>query len=144
MEKTELHVILLDHANAYSSVLHHLNRMALEFFNFSSKVGEIIMKYFNSVFMKYTVKDYATKWLALEIVIMMGCVISLLLFVLAMELILRGAANTSKRVMKNEHLTLPLSRAFMDDITILTPSQIAADGLQQSYYNLFTVDNNEG
>ena len=69
---------------------------------------------------------------------MVGCVISPLLFVLAMELILRGAANTSKGVMKNEHLTLPPSRAFMNDITILVPSQISADGLLQRYYDLFT------
>ena len=68
----------------------------------------------------------------------MGCVISQLLFVLAIELILRSAANTSKGVMKNEHLTFPPSRAFMDDITILVPSQIAAGGLLQKYYDLFT------
>ena len=98
--KTELHVIWLDLANAYGSVPHHLIQMALEFFNFPNKVGEIIMKYFNSAFMKFTVKNYITKWQALEIGIMMGCVISPLLFVLAMELILRGAANTSKGVMK--------------------------------------------
>ena len=137
-DKTELHVIWLDFANAYSSVLHHLIQMALEFFNFPSKVGEILMKYFNSAFMKFTVKNYTTKWEALEISIMMGCVIFPLLFVLAMELILRGAANTSKRVMKNEHLTLPPFRAFMDDITILVPSQITAGGLLQRYYDLFT------
>ena len=137
-DKTELHVIWLDLANAYGSVPHHLIQMALEFFNFLRKVGEIIMKYFNSAYMKFTVKNYTTKWLALEISLMMGCVISSLLFVLAMELILQGAANTSKGVMKNEHLTLPPSRAFMDDITILVPSQIAADGLRQRYYNLFT------
>ena len=69
---------------------------------------------------------------------MMGCVISPLLFVLAMELILRGAANTSKGVMKNKQLTLPPSRAFMDDITILVLSQISADGLLQRYYDIFT------
>ena len=39
--------------------------------------------------------------------------------------------------MKNEHLTLPPSRAFIDDITILVPPKIAADGLLQSY-DLFT------
>ena len=39
-----------------------------------------------------------------------------------MELILRGAENTWKRVMKNDPLTLPPFRAFMDDITILVPS----------------------
>ena len=121
-DKTELHVTWLDLANGYGLVPHHLIRMTLEFFNFYCKVGEIIMKYFNSAFMKFTVKNYTTKWQALEIGIMMGCVISPLLFVLAMELILRGAANTSKGVMKNEHLTLPPSRAFMDDITILGPS----------------------
>ena len=38
--------------------------------------------------------------------------------------------------MKNEHLTLPPSRAFMDDITILVPSKIAADDLLQRYYYL--------
>ena len=131
-DKTELHVIWLDLAYAYGSVLHHLIQMALDFFNFPSKVGEIIMKYFNSAFMKFTVKDHTTKWQALEIGIMMGCVICPLLFILAMELILRGAANMSKEVMKNEHLTLPPSRAFMDDITIFVPSKIAADGLLQS------------
>ena len=68
----------------------------------------------------------------------MGCVISPLLFVLAMEIILRSAANASKGVKKNKHLTLPPSRAFMDDITVLVPSQIAADGLLQRYYNFFT------
>ena len=95
-DKTELHVIWLDLANAYGLVPHHLIRMGLEFFNFPSKVGEIIMKYFNLAFMKFTVKNYTTKWQALEIGIMMGCVISPLLFVLAMELFLRSAANTSK------------------------------------------------
>ena len=135
-DKTELHVIWLDLANAYGLFPHHLIRMALEFFNFPRKVEEIIMKYFISAFMKFTVKNYTTKWLALEICIMMSCVISPLLFVLAMELILRGAANTSKGVMKNEHLTLRPSRAFMDNIPILVPSQIATDGLLQRYYDL--------
>ena len=88
--------------------------------------------------MKFTVKNYTTKRQPLEIGIMMGCMISPLLFVLAMELILRSAANTSKGVMKNEHLALPPSRAFMDDISILVPSQITAHGLLQRYYDLFT------
>ena len=78
-DKTELHVIWLDLANAYSSVPHHLTQMAPDFFNFPSKVGEIMMKYFNSAFMKFIAEDYTTKWQALEIGIMMNCVISPLL-----------------------------------------------------------------
>ena len=137
-DKTEQHVIWL--TNAYGSVPHHLIRKALDFFNFPSKVREIKMKYFNSAFMKFTVKDYTTKCQALEIGIMMGGAISLLLFFfLAMELKLRSAVNTSKGVMKNEYLTLPPSWAFMDDITIFVPSKIAADGLLQSYHDLFIL-----
>ena len=135
-DKIELHVIW--HDLAYGSVSPHLIRMALDFFNFPNKVGEIIMNYFNSAFMKFIVKKYTTKWQARYIGIMMGCVISPLLFVLAMELILRGTANTSEWVRKNEHLTLPPSRAFMDDIAILVPSKIDADGLLKRYYDLFT------
>ena len=137
-DKVELHIIWLDLANVYGSVPHHLIRMALDFSNFPSKVREIIRIFFNSAVMKFTVKDYTTKWQALEIGIMMDCVISPLLFVLAMELILRGAANTSKGVRINENLTLPPSRAFMDDITILVPSKIAADVLIQRYYDFST------
>ena len=140
-DKTEEHIIWLDLSNAYGSVSHHLIWMALDFFIFPSKVGKIIMKYFNSAFMKFTVKNYTTKWQELRIGIMMGCVISPLLFVLAMELILRGATNTSKGVMKSEHLTLPPPRAFMDDITILVSSKIAADGLLERSYDLFTLAN---
>ena len=131
-DKTELHVIWLNFTNAYGSVPHHLIRMALEFFNFPSKIGEIIMKYFNSAFMKFTIKNYTTKWQALEISIMMGCVISPLLFILAMELILRGAANTSKRVKKK----LTSDSSFFQ--SFFGPSQISADGLLQRYYDLFT------
>ena len=129
--KTELHVIWLDLANAYSSVPNHL---ALDFFNFPCEVGKITMKYFNSAFMTFTVKDYNNKWQALEIGIMMGCVISSLLFVLATELILQGTVNTSKGVMTNKHLTLPPSRAFMDEITILVPSKIATTKVQWPFH----------
>ena len=43
--KTELHVIWFDFANAYGSVQHHLIQIALDFFNFPRKVGKIIMKF---------------------------------------------------------------------------------------------------
>ncbi len=68
---------------------------------------------------------------------MKGCVISPLIFGLAMELLLQGAGNTSKGVMKNEHLSLPPSRAFMDEMTILVPSKFAANGVLQRYLELY-------
>ena len=40
--------------------------------------------------------------------------------------------------MESGYLTLLPSRTFMDDIIILVPFKIAAHGLLQSYYDLFT------
>ena len=137
-DKIELHVIWLDLINAHGSVSCPLIWMALNFFNFTCKFGEIIMKYFNSAFMKFTIKNYTTKWQALDIGLMMGCVISPLLFILTMELILQGAANTSKGVTTNEHLTLPPSRALMDDVTFLILSKITVNVILQRYYDRFT------
>ena len=77
--------------------------MALDFFNLHWKVGEIKMKYFKLTFLKFTVKGNMTKWKALEIGIMMCWLISSL-FVLAMELILRGGSIVAKGVMTKEQM----------------------------------------
>ena len=54
--------------------------------------------------------EYSTNWEKLNIGIMMGCVISPLLFVLVMEMILRIA-----EVSTNE-ITGPSMKTFMDDV----------------------------
>ena len=58
-------------------------------------VKGILAKYFGSVKMRFTTQKYTTNWQDLEIGIMMGCVIFPLLFVMCMELILRGARDTA-------------------------------------------------
>lgn len=137
--QSDLHVIWLDLANAYGSVPHELIDMALNYFHFPEKIRDIIMKYFRLAFMRFTMKKYTTRWQSLEIGIMMGCVISPLLFVLAMELILRSAANTTMGVTTNKQIILPPSRAFMDDITIIVPSKTAAKCLLDRYFDLLTT-----
>lgn len=63
--------------------------MSIEFFNFPSKVGEVIMKYFRAMFMQFTNGNY-------NFGIMMSCAISLLLFIMSMEFILWSAVDTAK------------------------------------------------
>ena len=59
------------------------------------KIKELLAKYFNAAVMRFTTKEYTTNWQSLEIGIMMGCVIPPLLFVMSMEMILRGAMGHS-------------------------------------------------
>ena len=137
-ERKELHVVWLDLANAYGSVPHTSIKLALEFFHVPEKVIDILMQYFGNAFMRFTTNDYTTSWQAMEIGIMMGCVISPLLFVMCMELILRGTEETVKGEETSSGCVLPPSRAFMDDVTTLIQSKEGTQQLLDRFYNLFT------
>ena len=128
-EKKELHVVWLDLANAYGSVPHNCIRFALKFFHIPEKVAAILMQYFGNVFMRFTTTNYTMGWQALEVGIMMGCIVSPLLFVMCMELILRGTTDTASGEETRSGGALPPSRAFMDDVTTLVQSKAGTQEL---------------
>lgn len=90
-EKTDLHVVWLDLANAYGSVPHQLINYAMEFFHTPSCIKNIVASYFNDLQMCFSLQDFTTGWQRLEVGIAMGCAISPILFVAAFEVILIGA-----------------------------------------------------
>ena len=96
------------------------------------------MQYFRGVFMRFKTGSYVTDWQALETGIMMGCVISPLLFVMCMEIMLRAAAGTAEGEVSQSGRVLPPSKAFMDDITALIPSQVSTQDLMNRFHELFT------
>ena len=104
--KTELHVIWLDLENAYGSVRHQLLEKAMEFFWIPEDIKNLISTYFKRTYVRFSNNKYSTNWQKLNIGIMMGCVISPLLFVLVMEMILRSSdVNTNQ-------ITGPSMKAF--------------------------------
>lgn len=89
--------------------------------------------------MQITVANYNTKLQAVDVGIMMWCLISQLHFIIIHGThIAEEATNTAKGVMTKKQMDLPPSRAFMNDITILVQSKFDADELLQRYHNLFT------
>ena len=134
----DLQVVWLDLANAYGAVPHDLIYKALDFFYVPEKVKDILANYFGAVKMKFTTKKYTTNFQDLEIGIMMGCVISPLLFVMCMELILRGARDTAPGEQLENGVTLPPLRAFMDDITSLIQSVCNTEEMLTKLQELFT------
>ena len=52
-------------------------------------------KYFNGFRIRFSTYSYTTDWINLEIVISMGCTISTILFVMAMEVILKAAEGSA-------------------------------------------------
>ena len=67
--------------------------------------------------MRFSNAKYSTNWQKLNIGIMMGCVISPLIFVLVMEILLRSTKDTTNKK------TVPSMKTFMDDVTVISESK---------------------
>lgn len=113
--KESLNVVWLDLANAYGSVPHELLMEAMEFFYIPQEVQDIMREYYDNFQMRFSTEDFTTEWHQLEIGIAAGCTISVIWFILVMEMLLR-AADCSE---ENVKVRSP-KKAFMDDVTLLT------------------------
>lgn len=120
--RSELHVAWLDLANAYGSVPHRMIMFALDFFHVPCKFSSWLMSYFNLLAFRFTTSKYTTAFVQLHKGIAMGCVISPILFVMVMEVVLRGL-HPEQRVQDGEVKI----RAFMDDLTVI---QVTEDGVK--------------
>ena len=121
-ERKDLLVIRLDLANAYNygSVPHKLIEKAVDFFYVPDRLSNFIMKYYGALQMRFSTFLYTARWQPLEDGIPMGCSISPLLFVLAMETVLREAKRFAQGVEAADGQVTSPMKAFMDDITVLT------------------------
>ena len=73
--------------------------------------------YFKRTYVRFSNNKYSIDWQKLNIGIMMGCVISPLLFVLVMEMVLCSAdVNTNQ-------ITGPSMKAFIDDVPLIAESR---------------------
>ena len=97
----------------------------MEFFWIPEDNKNLISAYIECTYVRFSKYKYSTNWQKLNISIMMGCVISPLLFILVIEMILRSAEININKI------TGPSMRAFMVDVTesrshieqLVTPQQ---------------------
>ncbi len=129
VEKSDLSVIWLDLANAYGSIPHSLISFSMDFFHIPEKLQKFLMCYYDQFQMRFTTASYTTRWQDLQVGIPMGCTISPILFVMAMEVIIRGARDCGSGVEIAPGTVLPPIRAFMDDLTVLTTMLQDAENL---------------
>ena len=122
--KKDLLVLWLDLANAYGAIPHAIIIFAMEFFHMPERMQKIILKYYDGFKMRFTMGQFTTSYQALEVGIPMGCTISPILFVMAMEILTKAAQNVCKGVEIAPGMELPPLRAFMDDLTLLNPSTV--------------------
>ena len=88
--KEDLSVVWFDLANAYGSVPHRLLTKAMNHFYIPGKVQLLMERYYNNFKMRFTTKDFTTDWHRVEVGIATGCTISVIWFVLVMEMLLKS------------------------------------------------------
>ena len=75
--------------------------------------------YFSDFRMRFSTDSYTTDWINLENGIAMGCTIPPILFVMAMEVILKAAEDSAGPANLGGGCYMPPLKAFMDDTTII-------------------------
>ena len=83
----------------------------------------MLKTYFDGFLMQFTTEEYTTNWNRLEVGSAMGCLLSPILFVLAMQLLLEVTENNTEIVELSGGLQMPPVKTFMDDTTILSSKE---------------------
>ena len=122
-EKLNLDVVWLNLANAYGSVPHQMIQLALRMYHVPEDIQVVLDKYFNGFRMRFPTNSYTTDWINLEIEIAIGCAVSPILFVMAMEVILKAAEGIAGPSNLGGGCYMPPLKAFMDYITVICSNE---------------------
>ncbi|GFO32390.1 reverse transcriptase [Plakobranchus ocellatus] len=118
-EKQSLDVVWIDLANAYGSVPHEMIQLALRMYQVPEVIQVMLDDYFSGFRMRFSTNSYTTNWINLKVGIAMGCTISPILFVMAMEVILKAAEGSAGPASLGGGCPMPPLKEFMDDTTII-------------------------
>ncbi|KAI8517813.1 hypothetical protein Bbelb_038300 [Branchiostoma belcheri] len=124
--KKDLAIVWLDLQNAYGSVPHQLIKVALEKYYVPEPVRLLIEQYMDGLMIRFTVNGYTTSWQRLQKGIITGCTISVILFVAAMNLVMKPALGQARGPKTDSGIRQRPLKAFMDDLTVTTESVISA------------------
>lgn len=91
---------------------------ALQHYHEPDKIQGIIRSYFDNISRRFTVGRLTTEWQRLERGITTGCTISVILFVMGMNMMISTAEQEKKGPKTSTETRLPANRGFIDDITI--------------------------
>ncbi|XP_052271754.1 uncharacterized protein LOC127872461 [Dreissena polymorpha] len=124
--RKDLTVVWLDLANAYGSIPHQLNYTALRYYHVDGHIQKIITSYLDGIKLRFTVGDQLTRWQKLEKGIVTGCTVSVVLFIMGMNLLINAAQRETRGPKTESGIYLPSSRGFMDDLTLTTTTHVQA------------------
>jgi hypothetical protein len=124
--KKDLTVVWLDLANAYGSIPHQLIYKALQHYHVPNHVQKILTSYLDGIKLRFSVGDQLTDWQQLEKGIVTGCTVSVVLFVMGMNLLINAASRETRGPKTESGIYLPSSRGSMNDLTLTSVTHVQA------------------
>ncbi|XP_077380867.1 uncharacterized protein LOC144020874 [Festucalex cinctus] len=118
----DLAVLWLDLTNAYGSIPHKLVELALHLHHVPNKIKDLILDYYANFRLRFTSGSVTSDWHRLGKGIITGCTISVTLFALAMNMVVKAAEVECRGPLSRSGVRQPPIRAYMDDLTITTTS----------------------
>ncbi|XP_076860736.1 uncharacterized protein LOC143513938 [Brachyhypopomus gauderio] len=134
----DLAVIWLDLANTYGSIPHKLVSTALTAHHISEKINKLIWDYYSSFSLRFTSGSVTSAWHRLEKGIITGCTISVVLFALAMNMMVKAAEVECRGPLSKSGMRQPPIRAFMDDLTVTATTVTGCRWLLQGLERIIT------
>ncbi|RXN33229.1 reverse transcriptase [Labeo rohita] len=116
----DLAVLWLDLANVYGSIQHKVVETSLTRHHVPEKTGDLILDYYSCFKLRVTSGSITSAFHRLEKGIITGCTISVILFALAMNMIVKLAEVECRGPLSWSGVRQPPIRAFMDDLTVTT------------------------
>jgi len=92
----DLAVLWLDLANAYGSIPHKLVSKALTTYHVPEKITELIWDYYSGFSLRFTTGTTTSAWHRLEKGIITGCNMSVVLFALSINMLVKAAEEESR------------------------------------------------
>ncbi|KAL1276034.1 hypothetical protein QQF64_035657 [Cirrhinus molitorella] len=118
----DLAVLWLDLTNAYGRIPQKLVDLTLKTYHVPEHFQKLLQHYYNNFNMRFTCGDFTTDWQRLEVGILTGCTISVILFSVTMNLLVRSVEKLQRGAVLASGIQQVPVRAFMDDLTITAKS----------------------
>lgn len=101
---------------------HKLVLETLERHHVPAAVRDLILDYYGDFSLRVSAGSTTSEWHRLEMGIITGCTISVILFALAMNMLVKSAEPECRGLKSKSGIRQPPIRAFMDDLTVTTES----------------------
>ena len=126
VNKSDLTVVWLDLANAYGAIPHQLIEKSLEHYHIPESIQKIVKMYLGGINLRFAFNKQITDWQQLEKGIVTGCTVSVALFIMGMNIIIKAADRETRGPQTESGVRLPPNRGFMDDLTVTTTTHVQA------------------